>query len=280
MRAAGLTLLLAATVATALKSLGLTFAGLAHQARAVNDSAAIYRVAMWAVVAVAVNYRHGSPGWGRPGLTGMVFATLSVGSVVGWELRERQTYRALNADRLPARRPRFGYARWIRFPVTTGRALSAAIRDGITDTTTALSAATAETARLRSLAQARRAFGRAGRKLIAQRLAAAGASVAHQRDRPAAAARDPATDVARNGEWELVVSGGRDSRRPDNRGVGRDRAADNRTAEYNRPTDVGPLGRRRSPAAGARSSLALSSDPFAEPATEDLVSPDLRRQGD
>jgi hypothetical protein len=37
MRSAGLTLPLAGTVATAL-SLGLTFAGLAHQARAANDS--------------------------------------------------------------------------------------------------------------------------------------------------------------------------------------------------------------------------------------------------
>jgi hypothetical protein len=198
---------------------------------------------MWAVVAVAVNYRHGSPGWGRPGLTGMAFATLSVGSVVGWELRERQTYRALNADRLPARRPRFGYARWIRFPVTTGRALSAAIRDGITDTTTALSAATAETARLRSLAQARRAFGRAGRKLIAQRLAAAGASVAHQRDRPAAAARDPATDVARQ-------------RRVGARGVRRPRlAATGQPGRRSRPSSrqshsrVQPANRCRAPGA-------------------------------
>jgi hypothetical protein len=95
MRSAGLTLPLAGTVATALESLGLTFAGLAHQARAANDSAAVYRAAMWAVVAVAsaVNYRHGSAGWQQPGLTGIVFATLSVGSVAGWELRERQTYR-------------------------------------------------------------------------------------------------------------------------------------------------------------------------------------------
>jgi hypothetical protein len=103
-----------------------TFAGLAHQATAANDSAAVYRAAMWAVVAVAaaVNYRHGSAGWQQPGLTGIVFATLSVGSVAGWELRERQAYRIQIDDRLPARRPRFGYARWIRFPLTTGRALS------------------------------------------------------------------------------------------------------------------------------------------------------------
>jgi hypothetical protein len=89
---------------------------------------------MWAVVAVAsaVNYRHGSAGWQQPGLTGIVFATLSVGSVAGWELRERQAYWTQIDDRLPARRPRFGYARRIRFPLTTAQALSVAIRDGLT----------------------------------------------------------------------------------------------------------------------------------------------------
>jgi hypothetical protein len=92
MRSAGLTRPLAGMVATAPESRGLTFAGPAHQARAANDSAATYQAAMWAVVAAAaaLSYSHGSAGWQRPGLTGMVFATLSVGSVAGWELRERQ----------------------------------------------------------------------------------------------------------------------------------------------------------------------------------------------
>ncbi|WP_216207033.1 DUF2637 domain-containing protein [Amycolatopsis aidingensis] len=64
MRAAGLAVLLACTVATSLESLGLTFAGLAHKARTGQDSAAPYRIGMWAIVfiAAAVNYRHGSPG--------------------------------------------------------------------------------------------------------------------------------------------------------------------------------------------------------------------------
>jgi hypothetical protein len=262
MRAAGLTLVLAATVATALESLGLTFAGLAHQARAVNDSAAVYRVAMWAVVAVAagVNYRHGSPGWDRPGLTGIVFATLSVGSVVGWELRERQTYRARTADRLPARRPRFGYARWIRYPATTGRALSVAIRDGLTETTDALSVASAEAARRRSLRQVRRAFGRAGRRLIARRLATARSSVAVSRpeDLPSVAA-DVSTptgtdDTRRPG---VAIADDQAPTRPERRlRAGRRTASDERCTTGRRPPVSAP--RDRPPGAGRPKSVTAS----------------------
>jgi hypothetical protein len=43
MRATGLTILLAGTIAAALESLGLAFAGLARKARAASDSAALYR---------------------------------------------------------------------------------------------------------------------------------------------------------------------------------------------------------------------------------------------
>jgi hypothetical protein len=175
MCATALPVLLAVTVATALESLGLAFAGLAHQARAINDSAVLYRVAMWSVVAIAaaVNYRHGSPAWDRPGLHGLVFAALSVGSVAGWELRERQAHRARTADRLPVRRPRFGCARWLRYPASTGRAFSVAIRDGITDSRSALATAATEEQQRRSRRTVRRGFGRAGRRYIARRLAAA-----------------------------------------------------------------------------------------------------------
>jgi len=267
MRAAGLTLVLAATVATALESLGLTFAGLAHQARAVNDSAAVYRVAMWAVVAVAagVNYRHGSISWDRPGLTGIVFATLSVGSVVGWELRERQTYRARIADRLPARRPRFGYARWIRFPVSTGRALSVAIRDGLTETSDALSVATAEAAGRRSLRQTRRAFGRAGRRLIARRLATARSPVAVSRpedlssvaaDVSAPAATD---DTRRSG---VVIAGDQAPARPVRRlWADRRTAADQRLTTGRQPPVSASVPRDRPPGAGR--SRGVTASPVA-----------------
>jgi uncharacterized protein (DUF2062 family) len=262
MRAAGLTLVLAATVATALESLGLTFAGLAHQARAVNDSAAVYRVAMWAVVAVSagVNYRHGSPGWDRPGLTGIVFATLSVGSVVGWELRERQTYRARIAERLPARRPRFGYARWIRFPVTTGRALSVAIRDGLTETTDALSVATAETARRRSLRQTRRAFGRAGRRLIARRLTTARSPVAVSRpdDPPSVAADMSAATVPAGARRRARANDPAPSQPGSRMRVGRRTASDQRGTTGRRPPVSTSATRDRPPGAGRSKSVTAS----------------------
>ncbi|WP_460444019.1 DUF2637 domain-containing protein [Amycolatopsis cihanbeyliensis] len=173
MRAAGLAVLLACTVATSLESLGLAFAGLAHKARAVQDSAAPYRIGMWAIVfmAAAVNYRHGSSAWSQPGLTGVVFASLSVGSVAGWELRERQAYRQRIATRLPARRPQFGPAHWLRFPLRTWRALSTAIRDGITDPVTALSIADADRRQRRFVQDTRRAFDRKALDRITQRLA-------------------------------------------------------------------------------------------------------------
>ncbi|MDI5977984.1 DUF2637 domain-containing protein [Amycolatopsis magusensis] len=145
LRAAAQPVLLAAMVATALESLGLSMAGLAHKARTADDSPTLYRAGMWTIVliAAAVNYRHGSADWTQPGLNGIVFAALSLGSATGWELRERQAHRQRHPDRLPPQRPRFGYARWIRFPRTTARATSLAIRDHITDPNTAWLAALA-----------------------------------------------------------------------------------------------------------------------------------------
>ncbi|WP_370942009.1 DUF2637 domain-containing protein [Amycolatopsis sp. cg5] len=172
MRAAGLPVLLCGMVASSLESLGLSLAGLAHKARSADDSTALYRAGMWAVVAAAaaVNYRHGSPDWTKPGVTGAVFALLSVASVAGWELRERQAHRQRHADRLPPRRPRFGCARWLRFPVTTGRAASAALRLGLTDATEAWSLALADHDARRAWRRAKRTFGRKERRFVTRRL--------------------------------------------------------------------------------------------------------------
>ncbi|MGC7101434.1 DUF2637 domain-containing protein [Amycolatopsis lurida] len=158
LRAAAQPALLAAMVATALESLGLSMAGLAHKARAADDSPALYRAGMWTIVliAAAVNYRHGSAEWLQPGLNGIVFAALSLGSVTGWELRERQAHRQRHADQLPPQRPRFGPARWIRFPLTTARATSLAIRDGLTDPHTAWATALTKPQHPRALGRNRR----------------------------------------------------------------------------------------------------------------------------
>jgi hypothetical protein len=128
MRSAGLTLPLAGTVATALESLGLTFAGQGGE-----------------------RLGRGLPGRdvgrGRRGVRGELPARLSrlaaagldrdrVRHPVGRLGRRMGTARTADlpeiADRLPARRPRFGYAQWIQFPLTTAQALSVAIRDGLT----------------------------------------------------------------------------------------------------------------------------------------------------
>ena len=253
MRATGLTVALAATVATALESLGLAFAGLAHQARSLDDSAVVYRAAMWMVVAVAaaVNYRHGSPSWGRPGLAGVVFALLSAGSVVGWELRERQAHRARIADRLPARRPRFGCARWIRFPISTGRALSVAVRDGLTDAAEALSVVTAETARRRSLRKAQRSFGRGRRRLVSQRLNAAQPSTTGQPHGSAAAddgQGSAAAELSRT-RRPTVLGDGRPRRNPPGRRPreSSDRQTTGRSGATGQPTSwpVGGIARER-----------------------------------
>ncbi|QFU89525.1 hypothetical protein YIM_21735 [Amycolatopsis sp. YIM 10] len=155
-------------VATALEPLGLSMAGLAHKARTADDSAGLYRVGMWTVVLIAagVNYRHGSTGWAQPSLNGVVFAALYLGSVTGWELRERQAHRQRHAGRLPPQRPRFGVARWLRYPRISIRATSFAIRDNLTDPHVAWTTALTEVRRAREFRRNRRIFRRRTRKLL------------------------------------------------------------------------------------------------------------------
>lgn len=133
---------LSAALATALECLGLSLAALARNARDAGDSAVIERVAMWGIVAAAAtaNYHHNGP----------VLALMSILSVVGWELYERRRYRVRLAEhgRLgrPERRPRFGLARWVRYPRWTFRAWSISVRDrlGPGDAVAALDRAAAE----------------------------------------------------------------------------------------------------------------------------------------
>jgi hypothetical protein len=171
MKGAGINAPVTYVVATALEAMGLALGRLSQKARAADDSPTVYRLAMWAVVGVAsaVNYRHGSTDWNEPGLTGVVFAVLSIASVGGWELRERQAHRARIADRLPASRPAFGVARWLRYPMSTAAAWSVAVRDGLTDAAQALATARAE----RASRRVGRTFRRADRKLVAARIDAA-----------------------------------------------------------------------------------------------------------
>lgn len=136
-----------------LESIGLFMARLAHKARVRKDSPAIYRAVMWAVVlyASAVNYHEWSPGWSKPSVLGVLFASISVLSVVGWELREHRADRDRRAAEIAALwaptpippRPEFGAMRWIVAFRHTRTAWAAAVRERIADPNEALARADA-----------------------------------------------------------------------------------------------------------------------------------------
>lgn len=135
--------LLAAALATALETFGLAVAAMARRARNDDDSAVVERTLMWSVVlsAAYMNWVHSK----QP-----VLGLMSVIGVAGWEVYERRVHRSRLANstprRLPARRPKFGPARWFRYPVWTYRAWSIALRDRLQDPNLALTQAQLEMA--------------------------------------------------------------------------------------------------------------------------------------
>ncbi|WP_309117772.1 hypothetical protein [Saccharothrix sp.] len=168
--------LLAAAAATGIECIGLVCGRLAHLARQPvtvtmpdgrrverDDSAWVERTLMWGVVGYA-----GASNWAHSG-----DPTVGVLSLVGvsvWEARERRMQRQAlaSAGRLPSRRPRFGAARWLRYPCWTYRAWSAALRHGLTDAADALAVAEQKATERKALGwRARRRFGR----VVAERLA-------------------------------------------------------------------------------------------------------------
>ncbi|NKE59696.1 DUF2637 domain-containing protein, partial [Lentzea sp. PSKA42] len=130
---------LAAAAATGIECIGFVCGRLAHVARQPvvvttvdgrqverDDSAWVERLVMWLVVGYAAgsNWAHsGDPTVG----------VLSIVGVAVWETRERRAHRQAlaAAGRLPARRPRFGAVRWLRYPMWTWRAWSVALRHGL-----------------------------------------------------------------------------------------------------------------------------------------------------
>lgn len=128
-----------AGLATALETLGLSLGAMARAARNDDDSAIVERTLMWTVVTSAawLNWQHSR----QP-----VLGLMSIAGVAGWEVYERRRYRHKVASDRPARRPRFGSARWVRFPLWTFRAWSVSIRDriGAADASVALDRVAAE----------------------------------------------------------------------------------------------------------------------------------------
>lgn len=96
-----------------------------------------------AVNAAAMNYWHATPH-----RAAVAFAAMSLVAPGLTELVASERHRAALRDsgRLPARRPRFGVAHWLRFPVRTFTAWSLALRDGVTTTAAALAVADRELA--------------------------------------------------------------------------------------------------------------------------------------
>jgi hypothetical protein len=179
-------LLWAAGLATALETLGFALGAMARSARNDGDSAHVERVLMWAVVASAayLNWHHSH----EP-----VLGLMSIAGVAGWEVYERRVHRhAMRAAR-PALRPRFGVARWVRFPGWTFQAWSISVRDR-------LSVDAAEQALQRAATErAAKTVQRHGRRHWAPRV--------HEhidREREAAMAR--ATKIAENGEAMLAAA--------------------------------------------------------------------------
>ncbi len=151
-RATATALAVALAVGVTLETLGLFMARLSHKARLRGDSPAIYRAAMWTIVlyAAGVNYHEWSPSWAEPTVLGVLFASLSVASVLGWELREHRAdrdRRAAEIDRLGwtptpiPPRPEFGAMRWLVAPEHTFAAWRVAVQDRIPDAVTALARA-------------------------------------------------------------------------------------------------------------------------------------------
>ncbi|MEV8439208.1 DUF2637 domain-containing protein [Actinosynnema sp. NPDC051121] len=136
-----------------LETIGLFMARLAHKARLRKDSPAVYRTVMWAVVLYAsgVNYHEWSPGWTQPSVLGVLFASISVLSVVGWELREHRADRDRRAAEIAKLwaptpippRPEFGAMRWIVAFQHTRTAWAVAVRERIADPNEALARADA-----------------------------------------------------------------------------------------------------------------------------------------
>ena len=132
-----------------------------------DDSAWVERLVMWLVVGYAAgsNWAHsGDPTVG----------VLSIVGVAVWETRERRAHRQAlaAAGRLPARRPRFGAVRWLRYPMWTWRAWSVALRHGLTDATEALTVADREAAEHRAHKAANKALGWRARRRFGRVVAA------------------------------------------------------------------------------------------------------------
>jgi uncharacterized protein (DUF2062 family) len=146
--------LAAAVVFAASWELTTAFAGwMYHQARQSGDRGTIFRAATWlfAVSAGAMNYWHALDGHPltSPTPKAVSYGAMSLVGIGLWELYASLIHRRELRARgmLPSPRPRFGLARWARYPRITYTAWSLSIHDSLTTVEEAWSAAVTEVAR-------------------------------------------------------------------------------------------------------------------------------------
>lgn len=168
--------LLGALVFAASWELTTAFTGwMYHQARQDGDQGTIFRIATWIFASAAgfMNYWHAAiddaknpagkdvkDAAGKATKSGLdaildptpkavAFGVMSLVGIALWELYSSLVHRKHLRDKnlLPAPRPRFGVARWVRYPNITWTAWSLTIRYGIKTTADAWTAAVADRAR-------------------------------------------------------------------------------------------------------------------------------------
>ncbi len=123
-----------------------------HEARRDGDRGTIFRAATWLFAggAGAMNYWHslGGGAISHPTPRAVSFGVMSIVGIAMWELFALLIHRRkLRADgKLPEARPKFGMARWLRYPGITFMAWSLSIREGLATTDEAWNAALARQA--------------------------------------------------------------------------------------------------------------------------------------
>jgi hypothetical protein len=141
----------AAVIFAASWELTTAFAGwMHHQARQAGDRGSLFRAATWlfAASAGAMNYWHALDhnSVTHPTPKAVSYGAMSLVGIGLWELYSSLIHRkALRARGLvPAVRPRFGFARWARYPRITWTAWSLSIHDQISTVEEAWGAAVIE----------------------------------------------------------------------------------------------------------------------------------------
>lgn len=141
-----------ALVFAAAWELTTAFAGwMFHQARAAGDRGLLFRWATWlfACSAGAMNYWHALGNHNsivHPTPKAVSYGAMSLVGISLWELYASLIHRRKLRDdgKLPAARPRFGVARWVRYPRLTWSAWSLTIRHQIPTSDQAWSLAVAQ----------------------------------------------------------------------------------------------------------------------------------------